>query len=85
MTPVTEEQAMADVRAAVRRFKAAQKRLEQAHADLRETLREASAAGVKQARLVELTGYTREHVRRLLRPDDHDGGASPDMPKGRPA
>ncbi len=61
---------MADLKAAVRRHKAAQKRLGAAHAHLKETLREAKEAGAKQVELVEVTGYTREHVRRLLLPDD---------------
>lgn len=61
---------MADVRTAVRRHKAAQKRLDGAHQHLRDTLRAARDAGVKQVELVALTGYTREHVRRLLLPDD---------------
>lgn len=59
---------MADVRAAVRRRRAAQKRLDEAHKHLQETLRAAADAGVRQHQLVKLTGYTREHVRRLLLP-----------------
>lgn len=66
---VNQEQAMAEVRAAVRRHRAAQKRLEDAQKSLRETLRNARDAGVKQVDLVGMTGYTREHVRRLLLPD----------------
>jgi hypothetical protein len=68
MTFVDQEQAMADVRTAVRRHKAAQKRLDETHRQLRETLKAASDAGVRQVELVQLTGYTREHVRRLLLP-----------------
>jgi hypothetical protein len=66
---VDQEQAMKDVTAAVRRHKGAHKRLDEAQKHLRETLRAASAAGVRQNELVKATGYTREHVRRLLRPD----------------
>ncbi len=67
---VDQEQAMKDVRAAVRRHKGAQRRLEDAHANLREVLRAARDAGVPQVDLVKATGYTREHVRRLLRSGD---------------
>lgn len=67
--PVDLEQAVSEVKAAVRRHKAAQKRLDDAHEGLRATLRVARDAGVRQVELVELTGYTREHVRRLLLPD----------------
>lgn len=70
--PVNEEQAMTEVRAAVRRHKAAQKRLDDTHQALRDTLRAAREAGVKQVDLVTLTGYTREHVRRLLLPGPDD-------------
>lgn len=65
---VDQEQAMKDVQAAVRRHRAAQKRLDDAHQHLREVLRAARDAGVKQVDLVKATGYTREHVRRLLLP-----------------
>ena len=61
---------MADIQAAVRRHRSAQKRLDESQRHLRETLRAAKEAGVKQVELVRLTGYTREHVRRLLLPDD---------------
>lgn len=60
---------MKDVQAAVRRHKGAQRRLDEAHQNLREILRAARDAGVKQTDLVKATGYTREHVRRLLLPD----------------
>lgn len=69
---VDQEQAVSEVKAAVRRHKAAQKRLDEAHQHLRETLRTAADAGVRQVDLVALTGYTREHVRRLLLPDKED-------------
>nr|BFE31356.1 hypothetical protein GCM10010200_036070 [Actinomadura rugatobispora] len=63
---------MNDVRNAVRRRKTAQRRLDEAHEHLRETLRAARDAGVRQVELVEETGYTREHVRRLLLPTGDD-------------
>lgn len=68
--PVDQEKAVSEVKTAVRRHKSAQKRLDDAHQALRDTLRAARDAGVRQVDLVELTGYTREHVRRLLLPDD---------------
>jgi len=61
---------MKDVQAAVRRHRAAQKRLDDAHQHLRDVLRVARDAGVKQVDLVKATGYTREHVRRLLLPPE---------------
>jgi hypothetical protein len=67
---VDQEQAMKDVQSAVRRHKGAQRRLDEAHQNLRAVLRAARDAGVRQAELVKATGYTREHVRRLLLPDD---------------
>lgn len=64
---------MADVKAAVRRRDAAQKRLEAAQRHLVETLRVANQTeGVKQVDLVNATGYTREHVRRLLLPEPNE-------------
>jgi CRP-like cAMP-binding protein len=63
---------VSDVKAAVRRHKAAQKRLDDAHQALRDRLRAARDAGVRQVDLAEMTGYTREHVRRLLLPDPQD-------------
>lgn len=64
---VNEEQAMTELKAAARVHQRAQKRAEEAHARLVEVMREASDAGVRQVDIVRETGYTREHVRRLLK------------------
>jgi biopolymer transport protein ExbD len=64
---VTEEEAMSELRAAAASYRRIKLREAAAHERLVEAMRAASAAGIKQVRLVETTGYTREHVRRLLK------------------
>jgi hypothetical protein len=63
---VDEEQAMTELQRAAAAYRRAQQRQEAAHDRLVEAMRAASEAGVRQVRLVQVTGYTREHVRRLL-------------------
>lgn len=58
---------MTELKTAARAHQRAQKRAEEAHAKLVEVMRSASAAGVRQIDIVRETGYTREHVRRLLK------------------
>lgn len=58
---------MTELRAAAAAYRRATKRQEDARQRLAEAMRTASAAGVRQVRIVDETGYTREHVRRLLK------------------
>lgn len=58
---------MLELRAAARAHQRAQKRAEETHTRLVEAMREAKGAGVRQIAIVQETGYTREHVRRLLK------------------
>ncbi|MFI9598872.1 hypothetical protein ACIHCX_03155 [Streptomyces sp. NPDC052043] len=64
--PVTEE-TVAALRKAVRAKTAAEKRADDARAALAVAMAEAMQQGMRQSEVVELTGYTREHVRRLVR------------------
>lgn len=64
--PATEETVTA-LRKAVRAKTAAEKRAEDARAALAVAMSDAIREGMRQGEVVELTGYTREHVRRLVR------------------
>ena len=64
--PATEE-TVAALRKAVRVKTAAEKRADDARAALAIAMAEAMRQGMRQSEVVELTGYTREHVRRLVR------------------
>ena len=64
--PATEE-TVAALRKAVRAKTAADKRADDARAALAIAMTDAIEAGMKQSEVVALTGYTREHVRRLVR------------------
>jgi hypothetical protein len=64
--PATEE-TVAALRKAVRVKKTAEDRAEAARAALAAVMADAIEAGMKQSEVVEVTGYTREHVRRLVR------------------
>jgi predicted XRE-type DNA-binding protein len=64
--PATEE-TVAALRKAVRAKKTAEDRAEAARAALATVMADAIQAGMKQSEVVEVTGYTREHVRRLVR------------------
>lgn len=64
--PATEETVTA-LRKAVRAKTAAEKRAEDARAALAVAMSDAIREGMRQGDVVELTGYTREHVRRLVR------------------
>jgi hypothetical protein len=69
--PATEE-TVAALRKAVRVKTAAEKRAEDARAALAIAMADAIREGMRQGEVVELTGYTREHVRRLVREvEDH--------------
>lgn len=64
--PATEE-TVATLRKAVRAKKGAEDRAEAARAALALAMAEAIRQGMKQSEVVAMTGYTREHVRRLVR------------------
>jgi ABC-type branched-subunit amino acid transport system substrate-binding protein len=64
--PATEE-TVAALRKAVRAKNAAEKRAEDARAALAIAMTDAIEAGMKQSEVVTVTGYAREHVRRLVR------------------
>jgi hypothetical protein len=61
------EETVAALRKAVRVKNAAEKRAEDARAALAIAMADAIQGGMRQGEVVELTGYTREHVRRLVR------------------
>jgi hypothetical protein len=64
--PATEE-TVAALRKAVRTKTAAKKRYDDALDALAIAMADAIREGMRQGEVVELTGYTREHVRRLVR------------------
>lgn len=64
--PATEE-TVARLRKAVRAKNAAKKRYDDALDSLAEVMADAMQEGMRQGDVVDLTGYTREHVRRLVR------------------
>jgi hypothetical protein len=63
--PATEETATA-LRKAVRAKKAAEDRVEATRAALAVAMADAMQGGMKQSEVVAITGYNREHVRRLV-------------------
>lgn len=63
--PATEETVTA-LRKAVRAKTTAEKRAEDARAALAIAMADAIRDGMKQTEVVEVTGYKREHVRRLV-------------------
>ena len=64
--PVTEE-TVDRLRKAVRAKTAAEKRAEDARAALALVMADAMREGMRQSEVATMTGYTREHVRRLVR------------------
>jgi hypothetical protein len=64
--PATEETVTA-LRKAVRAKKSAEDRVEAARAALAVAMADAMRDGLKQSEVVAITGYNREHVRRLVR------------------
>lgn len=75
--PATEE-TVAALRKAVRAKNAAEKRAEDARAALAVAMADAIREGMKQSEVVSLTGYTREHVRRLVREVEEQRAAQSD-------
>lgn len=63
--PATEETAAA-LRKAARAKKTAEDRAEAARAALAVAMADAMRDGMKQSEVVAITGYNREHVRRLV-------------------
>lgn len=63
--PATEE-TVAALRKAVRAKKTAEDRADAARAALAVAMADAMHAGMKQSEVVAITGYNREHVRRLV-------------------
>lgn len=64
--PATEETVTA-LRKAVRAKKSAEDRVEAARSALAVAMADAMRDGLKQSEVVAITGYNREHVRRLVR------------------
>lgn len=64
--PATEE-TVSRLRKAVRAKTTAEKRADDARAALAIAMADAIREGMRQGDVVALTGYTREHVRRLVR------------------
>lgn len=75
--PATEE-TVAALRKAVRTKTAAEKRADDARAALAIAMADAIRQGMKQGEVVDLTGYTREHVRRLVREVEEQRAADSD-------
>jgi CRP-like cAMP-binding protein len=67
--PVTEE-TVSRLRRAVRAKTLAERRAEDARAALAHAMADAIREGMRQGEVVKMTGYTREHVRRLVRDTD---------------
>lgn len=63
----TAEETVAALKKAVRVKNAAEKRAEDARAALAIAMADAIRDGARQGDVVAVTGYTREHVRRLVR------------------
>lgn len=62
-----------DLETAAAAFRSAKKTLDERRAWLAEAIVAADRAGVRQADIVRITGYTRERVRQLVRAAaDHD-------------
>jgi urease gamma subunit len=63
-----------DLEAAARRYQGLKRQLDEAREHLASKIVESARSGVRQSEIVRVTGYTREHVRRLCR----QAGISPD-------
>ncbi|MFH8792246.1 hypothetical protein [Streptomyces sp. NPDC017941] len=70
------DEAVAALRKAVRAKNAAEKRADDARAALAIAMAEAMQMGMRQSEVVAETGYTREHVRRLVREVEEQRSAS---------
>lgn len=61
---------------AARAYRRAEKTLEERRAALAQAIVEADRAGRKQVEIVQVTGYAREHIRRIIRAAE-EAAASP--------
>jgi uncharacterized protein YbgA (DUF1722 family) len=66
--PVTDD-ALAEVVAAMRALRRVEAAVKTRRTAVAAAVRHAAEAGVRQRDIVEVTGYTREHVRKLSRDD----------------
>ncbi|HEX3778496.1 MAG TPA: hypothetical protein VHX38_02435 [Pseudonocardiaceae bacterium] len=57
---------------AARAYRRAEKVLEERRADLAAAIVEAAASGRPQVEIVRISGYAREHVRRIVRAAESD-------------
>ena len=79
--PVTDRDAVAveALEQATSAYRAAQESLAARRGELVAAMVEATRAGVRQSRIVQITGYTREHIRQLVaRSDDASDTSAPD-------
>jgi hypothetical protein len=81
-TRVCDDHGMADdveaaLKAATRAFRRAERAATERRNELAAAIRAADAAGVRQVDIIEITGYAREHVRRILRKDAEPAGHDP--------
>jgi CRP-like cAMP-binding protein len=56
----------ADLERATRAYHRAQQAVDKRREELAEAIAAADATGMKQVDIVQITGYTREHVRRIV-------------------
>lgn len=61
------ERAEASLSESAAGYHRAKQTLEEARGDLVEKIIEAARSGIQQSQIVRITGYTREHVRRICR------------------
>jgi CRP-like cAMP-binding protein len=69
MTDDAKKQAEADLAAATRAFRRAEKVAEKHRTALADVIRRAAAADVRQADLARITGYTRERIFQIVHGD----------------
>lgn len=60
---------------ATKAFRRAEAVLDRRRSELARAVVEATAAGVRQSEIVRITGYTREHIRRIVRDHNDVAGA----------
>jgi hypothetical protein len=56
---------------AARAYRRAERAVEQRREELAAAIVQAAADGVRQVDIVRATGYTREHIRRIVRDAEH--------------
>jgi hypothetical protein len=60
-----------EIEAAVKAYRRARKTADERYAALVDLIIKATIAGVKQADIVRITGYTRDNIRQMLRSRDY--------------